>query len=697
MMTPSTLPWILRPVVPSLVGLMFALGITSVVGYYLVNQQTNQQKQAALNHQLQELPVLLYTQPDVALSTAQAARETALSLGISSALGQSYYWLAEIERANAQAGQYYAKPALKLAEISLSIFQSLDDPYWQSKARLLISELLILQLDEGLPERPRQALRESIQSHWTAVESFLSQSEGGRQQPRIQGDLAKNKGYFLFRTHYAHPDSLEQAKAWYQKALIAYEQARDVKGAAVAYRFLGRIYGLLGSLSDHQSSSSAQDSLFLRGEQALKTAARNFLVLQDSLGYSQVLNRQGNLYRDWYEAQGIEKYRNKALLAHHQALSLSPHNLAEPLYHTAYLYHLAAAFAGDEPEADAFIDSASHYYQTAANQAIEEVNPTLLERILENWRPIAEAKGAIDQVFAIEKDLLIPLTMKSAAVEAEATELVKDYELEILNQQSTLTRTYLLLGGISLFVCLLFAFFLLYYRVRTRHYRQEIDKEIRLIQTQMNPHFIGNTLNNIDSLINQSRNAEASRYLVQFSRLASLILAHSNKQEIPLRQEIDTLKYYLELERLRLNERFSYDLEVDSHIEVHSILIPPMLLQPFVENAVWHGLQHKIYAYKESGGHLLVAFRQDTDTRLTCIVEDNGIGRAKAGELQGNGPQSTKRSHSTDLIANRLRMMGHQEQASIQTIDLHDDQTGAPSGTRVIIQIPIKRRETTEK
>ncbi|RMG55234.1 MAG: hypothetical protein D6722_28120, partial [Bacteroidetes bacterium] len=186
---------------------------------------------------------------------------------------------------------------------------------------------------------------------------------------------------------------------------------------------------------------------------------------------------------------------------------------------------------------------------------------------------------------------------------------------------------------------------------RLRFLRRELDQNIRLAQTKMNPHFIGNTLNSIDALINQEEIDKASEYLISFSRLSNAVLRNSERLSIPLNEEMEMLTHYIKLEQLRLSDRFTYAITVDDSLPMHAILVPPMLLQPVVENAIWHGLQYKIRHLNEPGRVEIVIRRSElTPNLLLCEITDNGIGRAKSQELQAQSAASPPREHSTEII-----------------------------------------------
>jgi ligand-binding sensor domain-containing protein len=211
-----------------------------------------------------------------------------------------------------------------------------------------------------------------------------------------------------------------------------------------------------------------------------------------------------------------------------------------------------------------------------------------------------------------------------------------------------------------------------------------LELEQRSLRLQMNPHFIFNAMNSIQSQIGTGNDKEARYYLAKFSRLMRQILDNSRKPLISLQEEIAILENYLLIEKFCNGDRFDYEIICDSQLETDFIQIPPMLLQPFVENAIKHGM-------KDLGGDKRGLIRIEfisENQQLVCIVEDNGIGRKKAEAIK---QQSTVHEHEHASVAikitrERLELMGAvNNDETLEIIDLYEN--GAPSGTRVIVRI----------
>ena len=207
------------------------------------------------------------------------------------------------------------------------------------------------------------------------------------------------------------------------------------------------------------------------------------------------------------------------------------------------------------------------------------------------------------------------------------------------------------------------------------------ELEMKALRSQMNPHFIFNSLNSIQKFIWENKQEDASEYLIKFSRLMRQILDNSMHKLITLEQELTTLSLYIELEHRRSNNKFDYRIIVGDKIDTAHILVPSLILQPYVENAIWHGLLHK-----EDRGELKVSILHIREQEeIQYVIEDNGIGRKKSMELR----EKKGASYGMQITEQRLAMAGQGgRQARIVAEDLYDD-NGSATGTRITINIPI--------
>lgn len=243
---------------------------------------------------------------------------------------------------------------------------------------------------------------------------------------------------------------------------------------------------------------------------------------------------------------------------------------------------------------------------------------------------------------------------------------------------------------IALIVILLNGLLLLFYKLRvgaikreekikTAYNKRIAEIEMQSLRSQMNPHFMFNSLNSIKHYIMKNEREKASEYLSNFASLIRSILNYSDTKFITLEDELRTLGIYIELEQLRFPRSFDYKLYIDEHLDTSEILVQPLLFQPFVENAIWHGLMHK-----EKDRRLQIECILKSN-RLVCTIEDNGIGREKAAQIKSKS--AAKKSYGLNITEARIKAQDPGTQIRIE--DLYDDQK-EPIGTRVTIELPIK-------
>ena len=211
------------------------------------------------------------------------------------------------------------------------------------------------------------------------------------------------------------------------------------------------------------------------------------------------------------------------------------------------------------------------------------------------------------------------------------------------------------------------------------------DVSMSALRSQMNPHFIFNCLNSIKLYTTQNDSVAASEYLTKFSKLIRLILENSRNERITLSSELAALELYIEMEAMRFKEKLRYSIQVEENVETSYIEIPPLLLQPYVENAIWHGLMPK-----EEGGHIaIVVAVQNDESLLNIKITDDGIGRTAATALSKKIAGKHK-SYGMKATTERIALINqiYKTGANVFVHDLVDD-SGQAAGTEVMIQIPI--------
>jgi hypothetical protein len=213
--------------------------------------------------------------------------------------------------------------------------------------------------------------------------------------------------------------------------------------------------------------------------------------------------------------------------------------------------------------------------------------------------------------------------------------------------------------------------------------RRLLFSEQKALKAQMNPHFIFNSINSIRRFILENDGETADFYLTSFASLMRKVLENSNHNFISLRDELETLRLYLELEKLRFDENFEYSIKLDPEINIDEFKLPPMLIQPFLENAIWHGLMPK-----NDNRQLILNFKNLTNM-IGCMIEDNGIGRKKSNQI--NLRRKNHQSTSLKNIQERIDLLNklNSTQIEVKIEDLYDEKN-EPKGTRIDIHLPFQ-------
>ena len=208
--------------------------------------------------------------------------------------------------------------------------------------------------------------------------------------------------------------------------------------------------------------------------------------------------------------------------------------------------------------------------------------------------------------------------------------------------------------------------------------------EMQALRAQMNPHFIFNCLSSINCFILDNDTEAASDYLTRFSRLIRMVLTNSEKTLITLEEELKMLRLYMDMERLRFESAFDYNITYTNDVDVETLMVPPLLLQPFCENAIWHGLMHK-----EGKGHLTITIIKNEEY-INCIIMDDGVGRSKAEEL--NSKSANKEKSMGLKITNERLSLFNNEKGAATFYEIEDlvDLVGAVTGTKVTLKIRHK-------
>ena len=332
-------------------------------------------------------------------------------------------------------------------------------------------------------------------------------------------------------------------------------------------------------------------------------------------------------------------------------------------------------------ESEAILDEVINY---------PDENLSELNEAFEIKAKIGEEKKDYKQAYEFLKKKINKEGQSKSSVLKEKAKLdknIQDYKIEgrdSLIQSIKSRSTFLLLGLLSLITLgsLIFSIFL-WRNIRAKNKANKL-LELKSLRTQMNPHFVFNSMNSINNFIALNDEKSANKYIADFSKLIRKIMDYSQREFISLEEEVELLDVYLRLEQMRFRDKFDYTFKVDHELKESSLQIPPMLIQPLIENAVWHGLR-----YKKEKGHLSVNISRKGDKKIEVQIEDDGIGRERSITIKTKNQKQYK-STGISNIEKRIELINdlYDKQFSMKTAD--KDPKQMDQGTVVSLNLNLK-------
>ncbi|WP_296324451.1 histidine kinase [Winogradskyella sp.] len=326
---------------------------------------------------------------------------------------------------------------------------------------------------------------------------------------------------------------------------------------------------------------------------------------------------------------------------------------------------------------------------------LETKNDALRKKVdaYENLGEYDKAKLAFEDFVASVDELYIKklqeiaqnarLTRSISESQNRITSLENDRELNRKNYELTIARNknqqiviYSLIGG---FLLIFIAAFFTYKYIKEQKLANNL-LALKSLRSQMNPHFIFNALNSVNSFIASNDERTANKYLSDFSFLMRAVLENSEEDFIPLKKEIELLELYTKLEHFRFKDKFDYSIEIDEKIDIEAFEIPPMLLQPYIENAVWHGLR-----YKEDKGILKVNIEPLSSEEISITIIDDGVGRKRSKALKTDN-QKKHKSKGLSNIKERIQILNTMYQDRVAVV-IEDYRQTEDVGTKVIVTL----------
>ncbi len=304
---------------------------------------------------------------------------------------------------------------------------------------------------------------------------------------------------------------------------------------------------------------------------------------------------------------------------------------------------------------------------------------------------LEENKIISDSLYRIDRDKMMESVRSEIEAKNQLQTLEKENEINELNIKQN-RYWIIILITISVLLLLLAAISFLVYRQNKMKAEKEkikmeqasIQLEQKLLRTQMNPHFIANALAAIQGNIYKQDKEKSVTYLSKFAKLMRFILESSRKKHITLNKEIASLVNYLDLQKLLLEEKLTYIVDLDPQLNKDEILLPPMLIQPFVENAIKHGVE-----LKKDNGNILLSFKQSSNNILEVCIQDDGLGREAVAKIYEN----RKRNHlsfSTNITNERIDIINTENGLSISQKIEDVVINNEIKGTKVTLLVPIK-------
>ena len=386
----------------------------------------------------------------------------------------------------------------------------------------------------------------------------------------------------------------------------------------------------------------------------------------------------GNLAALYYENGEVQK----ALDAHFQVVDLAKEinlvvGVAEEYVYIAEIYYETGEYTEALAYAhDALKLSDKHGFNNFKRDALRILNETYeqMHMIDKAYHYHKEYVAIKDSLFNIEKVELI--SEMENRYEAEK----KEQHIQLLYSENQIKNQQIQLGVIAIALLLMIAFIVyLYFYIQKRQSKLiEVGLQHKLSRAQLNPHFLSNAMASIQRYVIEHDAESASKYLGKFSQLNRSVLEHSLVESISVSEEIDMLNSYLEFEQLRMGNAFTYKIEADKHMETEIMYIPPLFIQPFVENAIKHGL-------KDCGGDGIITIRfTDLNTMIRVEVIDNGKGLHNKAEDGGD----LNSSRSLQIIRKRLRLL-RRKYPKLPDLSLLPITNSYGGGTIVTIHLPL--------
>jgi hypothetical protein len=636
------------------------------------------------------------------------------------------------------AGYYSEKTPLKAIDyIDKAIAQSINehDKAKESSAYLILGNIQQnLQQHELAIENYVKCINVSQVKNKSKVASFSSVSQETLFQANKHmalsyielGDLDKAETRINYSLGYVSVDPAEWLSARRILATIRLKQDRSPESLAILYDVLqeekqnanvrgeAETYIALGDIYLYQKIDDKAIDRYTIAKTLAEKANLSFLALKANDQLAKIFRRQKNLTMELQarnskisintsnnNTQAVMKENIEIGNAY---LNANQMNVAQGFFdkglnndmNEQQLTTTEDAFGRVSQQQVLFpksnnLDETANTYKLLAEEYLRRRDPS---KALMYFDKYAGLQDSIKHVRQRELNEALSLSTSLGKNQQKIDLLEKERQLfeqsmGILKQDKNLKEEQLGLKNIIIGVLIFFIFSMLmagFFVMRSSREKRKVNQLLALksLRGQMNPHFIFNALNSVNHYISQNDERKANRYLSDFSKLMRMVMDSSKHSLVPLNEELEMLRLYLQLEHTRFHDKFDYTFEISESLGDNDFELPPMLIQPYLENAVWHGLR-----YLDDKGKLALTF-ETSGSELLVTITDNGIGREKSKELKTHN-QKKQASIGMQNIENRIVIMNDLFSTNIR-VEIGDAYPGAVHcGTKVTLHIPQKQ------
>ena len=458
------------------------------------------------------------------------------------------------------------------------------------------------------------------------------------------------------------PLDLEAQSAYVQKNIDLAATSNTVTDQIDAYR---QMAGLRRAQQDNQGALQELGKALVESETSEEAKDASFQIKQEIAQ---------TLAMDNQHEEAIEL--NKQLVEEARQTN-------NPKIEVNQLQHLASSYFEAGESSDGLL-SLQEAYHTALEKGLTLDAKNILEQIVGQYRKERKISQALDAYSDFIGKLETLVKNDSTLVDEKFFRLLEDRITRLENERSLkdelITKTNRFNNVLIVSIVLILLSLAVISKILYNNVLKNKKIALQSLRREMNPHFIYNSLNSVNRFIAENNEREANKYLSSYSKLMRAVMENSNKDFVPLSVELEQLRDYLALEQLRFRDKFTYTIQIDETLDADSLLIPNMLIQPQLENAVWHGLR-----YKEEAGVLSLTIGRE-DKTICVTVEDNGIGLKKSLELK-TGHQKARLSRGITNTRERIELLNHLYHKKIQMEII--DKSGETTGVIVKLRFPF--------